>query len=145
MMDTLSTSDRSARMSRIRATDSKPEMTVRRLLHRMGYRYRLHRRDLPGTPDIVFASQKKAIFVHGCFWHRHQHCHLARMPKTRQEFWGIKLDANRLRDLRNESALADLGWHVLVVWECELRSQNLERKLVCFLENDRERAEHEGS
>jgi DNA mismatch endonuclease (patch repair protein) len=136
-MDTLDAKARSERMSRIKGKDTKPEMTVRRLLHRMGYRYRLHRRDLPGTPDLVFPSRKKVIFVHGCFWHRHDDCHLARLPKSREAFWMAKLEGNRLRDERHRASLRALGWDVLVVWECQLRSQELTRKLVSFLDSNR--------
>lgn len=120
-LDTLSPKERSERMSRVRAKDSKPEMVVRRMVHGMGIRYRLHRRDLPGTPDLVFGPRRKVIFVHGCFWHRHPKpdCRLARLPKSRQEFWVPKLEGNRARDLRNVAALAAEGWESLVVWECE--------------------------
>lgn len=134
-MDTLSRRERSERMSRILGRDTKPELKVRRLLHAKGFRYRLHRRQLPGTPDLVFPGRKKAIFVHGCFWHRHEGCRLARLPKTRQDFWLPKLEANRLRDQRDQAALHDLGWKVLVVWECEVQSQDLEHKLIAFLES----------
>ena len=135
-MDTLSTSERSERMARIHGRDTKPEMVVRRLLHGMGYRYRLHRGDLPGKPDIVFGKRKKAIFIHGCFWHRHDDptCRLARLPKSRLEFWGPKLAANAERDKLKQDALKRLGWNVLVVWECELRqSEQLENKLRQFV------------
>jgi len=135
-VDTLSTSERSERMARIHGRDTKPEMVVRRLLHGMGYRYRLHRGDLPGKPDIVFGKRKKAIFIHGCFWHRHDDptCRLARLPKSRLEFWGPKLAANAERDKLKQDALKRLGWNVLVVWECELRqSEQLENKLRQFV------------
>lgn len=135
-MDTLSTTERSERMARIHGRDTKPEMVVRRLLHAMGYRYRLHRDDLPGKPDIVFGKRKKAIFIHGCFWHRHDDpaCRLARLPKSRLEFWGPKLSANAERDLLKQEALKRLGWNVLVVWECELRqSEQLENTLRQFV------------
>ncbi|MER9309636.1 DNA mismatch endonuclease Vsr [Mesorhizobium australicum] len=110
-------------MARIHGRDTKPEMVVRRLLHGMGYRYRLHRGDLPGKPDIVFGKRKKAIFIHGCFWHRHDDpaCTLARLPKSRLDFWGPKLSANAKRDALKQDALKRLGWNVLVVWECEFR------------------------
>lgn len=136
-MDSLSPEQRSERMRRIKAADTKPEMVVRRLVHRLGYRFRLHRRDLPGSPDLVFPCRKKVIWVHGCFWHRHPdpNCKLARMPKSRLEFWRPKLEENRVRDLRNESALREMGWDALVVWECQLRDQpTLETSIKGFLE-----------
>lgn len=107
-------------MGRVRSRDTKPEMVVRRLVYVMGYRYRLQARDLPGRPDLVFRPRRKAIFVHGCFWHRHPHCSLARLPKSREDFWLPKLEGNRQRDIKNERALQDAGWKVLTVWECEL-------------------------
>ncbi len=105
--------------------DTKPEMIVRRLAHGMGYRYRLHRKGLPGKPDLVFGSRRKVIFVHGCFWHHHPDpgCKIARLPKSRLDFWLPKLDANRVRDDRDEKALENLGWRVLTVWECELKDE----------------------
>ncbi|MBY2937193.1 very short patch repair endonuclease [Rhizobium leguminosarum] len=125
MPDTLDAMGRSERMSRIKAKNTKPELTVRKLVHGMGFRYRLHKKDLPGSPDLAFSSRKKAIFVHGCFWHRHADsaCALARLPKSRREFWGPKLEGNALRDKANEEKLGQLGWISLVVWECELRDQ----------------------
>ena len=123
-------------MSRIRHRDTKPEMLVRRLLHAMGFRYRLHDKRLPGSPDIVFASRKKAIFVHGCFWHRHPDagCALARMPKSRLDFWRPKLEGNRTRDVRHQSELDALGWRYLIVWECELRDkEQFRNRLLAFL------------
>jgi DNA mismatch endonuclease (patch repair protein) len=110
-------------MSRIRGKDTKPELVVRRLLHGMGYRYRLHRRDLPGAPDIVFIRRRKVIFVHGCFWHRHpdSRCPLARLPKSRLEFWRAKLEGNRRRDEENEARLRGLGWNILIIWECQIK------------------------
>lgn len=135
MTDTMSSEERSRRMSLVRSTDTKPEMVVRRFVHNMGYRYRLHSRDLPGTPDMVFRSRRAVVFVHGCFWHRHAACRLARMPKSRLEFWTSKLEGNRLRDARKIAALKELGWRVLVVWECELNdSYGLEKRLRCFLD-----------
>lgn len=127
-------------MARVRPRDSKPEMLVRRLVHAMGFRYRLHDRRLPGAPDLVFRSRRKAIFVHGCFWHRHPDpdCKLARMPKSRLDFWSPKLQGNRERDLRQEAELKALGWDFLVVWECELRgADDLRVKLTEFLDRDR--------
>lgn len=125
-------------MARIRGKDTKPEMKVRRLVHRLGYRYRLHRRDLPGSPDLVFPGRRKVILVHGCFWHRHPDpaCKRARMPKSRLEFWEPKLTANADRDLRNQSALEAMGWKVLILWECELESEHdLATRIVGFLES----------
>ena len=138
-MDTLSKKQRSERMRRIRNKDTKPELVVRRLLHSRGYRYRLHRQDLPGVPDLVFPSRHKLVFVHGCFWHRHPDpsCKLARLPKSKLSFWKPKLQANRLRDKRNERDLRDMGWQVLVVWECELSNkEQLENILIGFLEGN---------
>jgi len=122
-LDTLTARQRSERMSRIRSTDTKPELRVRRLVHGLGYRYRLHAKDLPGRPDLVFRARRKVIFVHGCFWHRHEGCPRNRIPKSpeRRAFWRDKLDANALRDRKNEAALRDMGWRVLVVWECETK------------------------
>ncbi|MBW8748564.1 MAG: DNA mismatch endonuclease Vsr, partial [Acidobacteria bacterium] len=107
MTDTLSPKLRSQRMSLVKASDTKPEMIVRRLVHALGFRYRLHVRGLPGTPDLVFSRLRKVIFIHGCFWHRHRHrfCKLARMPKSRLDFWETKLEGNRLRDLKNKRLL----------------------------------------
>lgn len=136
-MDTLSPPERSERMGRIRGRDTKPEMRVRRLVHSMGYRYRLHRKNLPGKPDLVFGPKKKVIFVHGCFWHRHSNprCKLARLPKSRLEFWRTKLEANRERDIANVKKLRALGWKVLIVWECEsARNEHLKNILSRFLE-----------
>lgn len=127
MPDTLSPADRSERMSRIRSKDSKPEMVVRRLVHGMGFRYRLHRKDVPGKPDLVFGRRKKVIFVHGCFWHRHNDsaCKLARLPKSRLDFWLPKLERNAQRDAENSAQLEALGWDEMVVWECEVSKPNL--------------------
>lgn len=112
---------RSHQMSLVRSKDTKPELVVRRLLHALGFRFRLHRRDLPGCPDIVLPRHKTVVFVHGCFWHQHDDpsCWRSRMPKTRQEFWGRKLNANVERDSRNVAELIELGWNIVVVWECE--------------------------
>jgi len=110
---------RSALMSRVRSKNSKPELVVRRLTHALGYRFRLHRRDLPGTPDLVFPRLRKAIFVHGCFWHRHRGCSRTTTPKTRAAYWEKKFKQNIKRDAVKESTLKSLGWDVLVVWECE--------------------------
>lgn len=134
--DTLSTGERKERMSRVRNKDTKPEMCVRRLVHSLGYRYRLHYGGLPGRPDIVFPERRKVIFVHGCFWHRHEGCSRCRMPKSRLEFWGPKLEKNRLRDLKNLAKLHELGWDVLVVWECETEeAAGLPGRIMTFLED----------
>lgn len=134
--DTLTPRQRSERMSRVRAKDTKPEMVVRRLAHGMGFRYRLHRRDLPGIPDLVFPARKKVIFVHGCFWHRHADpiCKLARLPKSRLDFWVPKLEANRHRDLAHQEQLARRGWQFLIVWECQIKhSEELKKNIRDFL------------
>lgn len=125
-MDTLSPTQRSARMSRVRGVDTKPEWIVRRLLHGMGYRYRLHAKALAGKPDLVLAGRRAVIFVHGCFWHRHPDpsCKLARMPKSRREFWEVKLTRNRDRDQEVERQLNESGWRVLTLWECQLRDRD---------------------
>ena len=116
---------RSRLMARVRQRDTKPEIAVRRAAHAMGFRFRLQRRDLPGTPDLVFPRLKKALFVHGCFWHSHPGCKWATVPKTRTDYWDAKLAANRERDSRVERAVAELGWEVGVVWECDTRNPSL--------------------
>lgn len=138
-MDTVSVKRRSEIMSRVRSRDMRPEMTVRRLVHRLGYRYRLHGKRLPGRPDLVFASRRRVIFVHGCFWHRHPACRQARTPKSRVQFWRTKLDRNRERDLANQRELLQMGWRFLVVWECELHDlESVKKQVICFLEDRRE-------
>ena len=119
-VDTLTRQERSERMARVRGKDTRPEMALRRALHRLGYRYRLHSRTLPGRPDLVFPGRRKVIFVHGCFWHRHCGCKLARLPKSRPEFWVPKLEGNALRDARNLRAVTEMGWDAFVLWECEV-------------------------
>ena len=109
-------------MSGIRSKDTRPELTVRKLLHHRGYRYRLHSRELPGKPDVIFASRKAIIFVHGCFWHGHG-CHLFKWPSTRREFWTTKVFRNREKDLETENALMLLGWRTLTIWECTLKGK----------------------
>ena len=116
--------DRSKMMAAVRSKDTQPEMLVRRLVHGMGYRYRLHRSNLPGKPDLVLPSRRKIIFVHGCFWHQHT-CRGAHLPKSNTSYWGPKLERNRARDKKHLKALRSMGWKCLVVWECELK--NLER------------------
>lgn len=119
MVDTLTPDARSALMARIRGVDTKPELWVRRALHAQGYRFRLHVRGLPGRPDIVFAKRRTAVFVHGCFWHRHG-CKKTTHPKSRQDYWQDKFAKNVARDRRNLDALASDGWRIFVVWECEV-------------------------
>ena len=132
-MDTLTPEQRSALMARIRGVDTKPELFVRRALHGQGYRFRLHGRGLPGKPDIVFKKRKRAVFVHGCFWHRHG-CKRTTHPKSRQDYWQDKFAKNVARDRRNAALLADDGWDVFVAWECEVDSdETLLQRLMEFL------------
>ncbi len=119
MPDSLTPERRSANMARIRSDNTRPEMVVRRLAHAMGYRFRLHRRDLPGKPDLVFPRRKKVVFVHGCFWHQHPGCREGRVPGTNRAYWEPKLARNVARDAVAQSALIGLGWSVKVIWECE--------------------------
>ena len=136
MADPLSKEERSRVMSRVKNKNTRPEMMVRSMLHRMGYRFRLHRRDLPGAPDIVLPRHRKVIFVHGCFWHGHD-CPRGKRPSTHTEFWDAKLDANIARDRANREALEKEGWKVLVVWECELKNPKAVReKLRRFLKSN---------
>lgn len=121
MADIVPEKKRSEMMAGIRGKDTKPELRVRRLLFASGYRYRLHRKDLPGTPDIVLPGRRVAIFVHGCFWHWHQACALAKIPSTRPDFWEKKLTGNRARDALAIQSLRATGWRVLVIWECFIR------------------------
>lgn len=118
---------RSAQMRLIKASDTKPELIVRKALHKAGLRYRLHARDLPGKPDIIFRRDRIAIFIHGCFWHQHPDpdCKKARMPKSRREFWEPKLTGNRSRDEKVKARLNERGWHVLEIWECQLDPPHL--------------------
>lgn len=119
MSDTMTSEQRSRTMARVKSANTKPEMIVRSMLHRMGYRFRLHRKDLPGKPDIVLPRHRKIVLVHGCFWHGHD-CPKGRRPKTRVDFWNAKLDANMERDWRNVLDLENSGWRIATVWECEL-------------------------
>lgn len=121
MSDIVSRETRSRMMSGIRGKDTKPELLVRKALFDAGFRFRLHRRDLPGVPDVVLSGKKVAIFVHGCFWHLHEGCRNAKLPSSRPDFWREKLDRNVARDKENVEALLDLGWRVLIVWECATR------------------------
>lgn len=132
-MDTLTPEARSRLMSRIRGKDTKPELVVRSILHRMGYRFRLHRKDLPGRPDVVLPRHKKVVLVHGCFWHGHL-CKIAPGSKSNKAYWSSKIEANRARDERNRAALTGLGWDVLELWECEIRNaQKTEERLRSFM------------
>lgn len=135
MTDRLSTERRRRLMQQVKSKDTQPEKTVRSLLHRLGYRFRLHRKDLPGTPDIVFPSRRLVLFVHGCFWHGHG-CRIGQLPKSRIDYWQPKIEANRTRDLRNETALAAAGWRVAIVWQCELADLgSLETRLKGLLDH----------
>jgi DNA mismatch endonuclease (patch repair protein) len=122
-------------MRAVKSKDTAPELRVRRLLHGMGYRYRLHRKDLPGHPDLVFAGRKAVIFIHGCFWHGHDCRRGARMPKTNADYWTMKIGRNRERDARALNALAEQGWRALTLWECELKDESaLRQTLRAFLD-----------
>lgn len=118
-MDRVSRHVRSANMRSVRSRDTKPELAVRRTAHRLGYRFRLHRKDLPGSPDLVFPRLRLALFVHGCFWHRHAGCPKATIPRSNAEFWERKFEANVTRDARAMAALAGSSWRAEIVWECE--------------------------
>lgn len=136
MADVLTPEQRSFNMSRIRNRNTRPEMIVRSTVHRMGYRYSLHRKDLPGKPDLVFTARRKIIFVHGCFFHLHD-CPYGRViPKTNAEFWRVKRQSNAERDKRNQAALEELGWEVFTVWECMTKPaaiENLPKLITEFL------------
>jgi DNA mismatch endonuclease (patch repair protein) len=133
MADTRTKEQRSRIMKSVGARDTGPELTVRRLLHRLGYRYRLHARDLPGRPDIIFPGRRKVIFIHGCFWHGHG-CGKGKLPKSRAEYWTAKIKGNRDRDARAVARLEDAGWQSLSVWQCELKSlEKIDRALREFL------------
>ncbi|WP_342635918.1 DNA mismatch endonuclease Vsr [Methylobacterium segetis] len=130
----MSPAERSARMALIRSKDTKPELIVRRLAHRLGFRYRLHRKDLPGRPDLTFPARRKVIYVHGCFWHHHSGCKVAHLPASRRDYWSGKFTRNVERDARNLADVMALGWQPLIVWECETRDPaRLERVLTEFL------------
>ena len=123
MTDNISKERRSANMRAVRSQDTKPEIRVRQIVHRLGYRFRLHRRDLPGKPDLAFPSRKMAIFVHGCFWHQHKGCRRGSMPQTNTEFWRSKLERNVFRDSKQLENLKTNGWRSLVIWECETKDE----------------------
>ena len=135
-MDSVSPGKRSWVMAQVKGRDTKPEKAVRSLLHGMGYRFRIQRKDLPGKPDIVLPKYRTAIFVHGCYWHRHNCPNGQRLPKSRLNFWLPKLEGNRERDIKKQALLRELGWNVLVVWECQLRDISALRETVrVFLED----------
>lgn len=117
-------------MSRVKSKDTTPEMIVRKQAFAMGYRYRLHKKDLPGKPDLVFAGRKKIIFVHGCFWHQHQGCPGSKRPASNTEYWSKKLDGNIARDEKNRELLIRMGWDVLIIWECQTRNRQTVRNLI---------------
>lgn len=121
MVDTVSPGRRSEIMSTVRRKDTGPELKVRRIVYQLGFRYRLHCKDLPGTPDLVFRKRHKVIFVNGCFWHAHQGCPLARVPKSHREFWEQKFKRNTERDIENTNKLKNMGFKVLTIWECQLK------------------------
>jgi len=123
-MDTVDQRTRSRMMSKIGSRNTRPELAVRRVAHRLGYRFRLNRRDLPGTPDIVFPGRRKVVFVHGCYWHRHADCRFCYQPKSNVDFWTRKFEANVSRDKRVLADLSSSGWDPLVIWECQSRSED---------------------
>jgi DNA mismatch endonuclease (patch repair protein) len=129
-MDRYTPEQRSALMAKVSGKDTKPELVVRKLAHAMGFRYRLHRKDLPGRPDLIFPKQKLALFVHGCFWHRHEGCKKCSTPASRREFWAKKFAANVERDKRAQKELVALGWRVAIIWECETKDAVCLEKLL---------------
>lgn len=142
MPDRFTPQERSRIMSLVKGRDTKPEKIVRSLLHMMGYRFRLHRNDLPGKPDIVLPKRRKAIFVHGCFWHGHAGCRRAGRPKSNADFWNKKIDANMARDKKTQAELKNSGWDFLVIWQCEMKDlEKLQVNLKRFLEGE-ENADH---
>ncbi|MBW4888257.1 DNA mismatch endonuclease Vsr [Mucilaginibacter sp. HMF5004] len=134
MADVHSKAVRSYNMSRIKGKDTKPEMLVRRFLHKNGFRYRLHLKDLPGKPDIVLPKYKTVIFIHGCFWHGHEGCKYYVVPKTRTEWWLNKIETNKKRDNEVKSQLIMLGWNLINLWECELKKASVPQILECLLD-----------
>lgn len=133
MTDIVDPRTRSAMMAAIKGKNTKPEIIVRRFLHRLGFRFQLHRRDLPGRPDIVLPKYRTVVEVRGCFWHRHEGCPFAYMPKSNREFWESKLNGNRERDRRNLRELARLGWRAIEVWECELEEDRILERLPAMI------------
>lgn len=143
-MDRVAPSKRSEIMSRVRSKDTGPEMVVRRLVHSLGYRYRLHSKKLPGKPDLTFTGKKKVIFVHGCFWHYHEDCKIAHLPKSNLDIWKPKLEGNKCRDLRNQKELLELGWEFIVIWECELNNIEMISKRIRMFLSDPPKGSIEG-
>ncbi|WP_240421974.1 very short patch repair endonuclease [Paenibacillus periandrae] len=133
-MDSFSKEKRSQIMSKVKSKNTTPELIVRRLLHKMGYRFRLHRTDLPGKPDIVLPKHKKVIFVNGCFWHGHNNCKKSQLPETNKEFWEDKISRNIKRDTENIIKLIEMGWGVLTIWDCQTKKRDLE-KLAIIIDN----------
>ena len=146
MTDIVDSKRRSEMMAGIRGRDTAPELAVRRIAHRMGLRFRLQRKDLPGRPDLVFPRHRLVVFVHGCFWHRHEGCRYASTPKSRTAFWTEKLAANVARDARHEAALRALGWRVLVIWECETgHKEAVEKRLASLMSREGPASEREST
>jgi len=136
MVDKFSKHKRSEIMSHIKSKNTKPEITVRKIIYSLGYRYRLHRKDLPGKPDLAFIKKKKVIFINGCFWHGHSGCKKSALPDTNYEFWNNKIKNNVNRDTLNYQRLKDMGWKYLVIWQCELKNdkpENIKSKIIHFL------------
>lgn len=133
VMDKINPEKRSWVMAQVRGFNTKPEKIIRSLLHRLGYRFRIHRKDLPGKPDIVLPKFRTVIFVHGCFWHSHPGCKRARIPENNEDYWLQKLNKNKIRDVQNKILLENNGWHVLIIWECELKNMELmQKRLINF-------------
>jgi DNA mismatch endonuclease (patch repair protein) len=136
MTDVFSEETRSRIMSRVHSYDTKPELIVRSIIHRMGYRFRVHQDKLPGSPDIVLTRHKKVVFVHGCFWHGHKHCSRAKRPSSNESFWNLKLDKNIERDKNQQKELRRMGWRYLIIWQCEINKlDSLKQKISNFLIN----------
>ncbi len=135
-MDHVTPHKRSKIMAAVRSKDTKPEMMIRRLVYSMGYRYKLHSDALPGKPDLVFSSKKKVVFVHGCFWHGHNGCNKAQLPKSRTDFWQDKIENNVRRDKRVKRALNRKGWRYLIIWQCQINNlEKVKAKIYTFLNN----------
>ena len=139
MVDTIDPKRRSHNMSKIKGRDTNPELRLRSVLHRMGLRFRVCRKDLPGKPDVVFPKQKVAVQVRGCFWHQHEGCPAGRLPKSNLDYWRPKLEGNSRRDAEKDAALRALGWRVLVIWECELKSDEGVADAVGAIRNELEK------